>query len=37
MCGLSAAFFFAVVTRWISNWMRRKTALEAHSAAPMGK
>jgi hypothetical protein len=37
MCGLSAAFFFAVVTRWISNWTRRKTALEPHAAAPMGK
>jgi len=35
MCGLSAAFFFAVVTRWISNWIRRKTALEHDSAAPM--
>jgi hypothetical protein len=35
MCGLSAAFFFAVVTRWMSNWMRSKTALKPDSAAPM--
>jgi Ion channel len=28
MCGLSTGFFFAVVSRWISNWMQRKTALE---------
>jgi hypothetical protein len=28
MCGLSTGFFFAVVSRWISNWMQRKTAPE---------
>jgi hypothetical protein len=28
MCGLSTGLFFAVVSRWISNWMQRKTALE---------
>ncbi|HVP09793.1 MAG TPA: ion channel [Phycisphaerae bacterium] len=33
MCGLSAGLFFAVVMRWISNWMQRKTALEPHAAA----
>jgi hypothetical protein len=27
MCGLSTGIFFAVVMRWISNWMRRKNAL----------
>jgi Ion channel len=37
MCGLSTGLFFAVVSRWISNWMHRKTALESHSAAPMNK
>ena len=25
MCGLSTGLFFAVVSRWISNWMQRKT------------
>jgi hypothetical protein len=25
MCGLSAGLFFTVVSRWISNWMQRKT------------
>jgi hypothetical protein len=24
MCGLSTGLFFAVVSRWISNWMQRK-------------
>jgi hypothetical protein len=28
MCGLSTGLFFAVVMRWISNWMQRKTAPE---------
>ena len=37
MCGLSTGLFFAVVTRWISNWMQRKTASEPHSAAPMNE
>ena len=31
MCGLSTGLFFAVVSRWISNWMQRRTALEPHS------
>jgi hypothetical protein len=35
MCGISAALFFAIVSRWISNEMQRKTALEHQSAAPM--
>jgi len=35
MCGLSTGLFFAVVSRWMSSWMQRKTALEPHSAAPM--
>jgi hypothetical protein len=26
MCGLSTGLFFAVVIRWISNWMKRETA-----------
>jgi hypothetical protein len=37
MCGLSTGLFFAVISRWISNWMRRKNALEPHSAAPMNE
>ena len=37
MCGLSTGLFFAFVSRWISNWMQRKPALEPHSAAPMNK
>jgi hypothetical protein len=37
MFGLSTGLFFAVVSRWISNWMQRKTALEPHSAAPMNQ
>jgi hypothetical protein len=27
LCGLSTGIFFAVIFRWISNWMRTKTAL----------
>jgi len=34
MCGLSAGLFFAVVSRWTSNWMRKQTTSEHHSAAP---
>jgi hypothetical protein len=34
MCGLSAGLFFAVVSRWISSWMRRQTELERDSASP---
>jgi hypothetical protein len=37
MCGLSTGLFFALVSRWISNWMHRQTAVEPHSAAPMNK
>ena len=37
MCGLSTGLFFALVSRWHSNWMQRKTALEPHAAAPMNK
>jgi hypothetical protein len=37
MYGLSTGLFFALVSRWISNWMQRRTALEAHSTAPMNK
>jgi hypothetical protein len=28
MCGLSTGLFFALVSWWISQWLRRKTALE---------
>ena len=28
MCGLSTGLFFAAITRWISNYMRRKPTLE---------
>jgi hypothetical protein len=35
MCGLSTGLFFAVVSRWISNWMQRKTALDAHPPDPI--
>lgn len=35
MCGLSTGLFFAVVSRWIGNGMKRKTALEKRrEAAP---
>ena len=34
MFGLSTGLFFAVVIRWIHNWMQRQTALESHSPAP---
>jgi hypothetical protein len=37
MCGLSTGLFFAVVMRWISNWMQRKSELEPDSAAPKKK
>jgi hypothetical protein len=33
MCGLSTGIFFAVVLRWIANFMRSKTATEPPSAA----
>jgi hypothetical protein len=28
MCGLSTGLFFALVSRWHSNWMQRQTALD---------
>jgi hypothetical protein len=34
MCGLSTGLFFALVTRWISNWARWRTALEPQGASP---
>jgi hypothetical protein len=33
MCGLSTGLFFAVVSRWIRNWMQSKTPPEAQSPA----
>ena len=37
MFGLSTVLFFTVVRRWISNWMRRQTALESQLVPPMSK
>ena len=37
MCGLSTGLFFALVSRWISNWMHWRTASESHAAAPTNK
>jgi hypothetical protein len=34
MCGLSTGLFFALVTRWHSNWVRRRNALEPQAAPP---
>lgn len=34
MCGLSAGLFFAVVSRWIGNWMQREAASGFQAAAP---
>lgn len=34
MCGLSAGLFFALVTRWHSNWLQRRTEAETRAAAP---
>jgi hypothetical protein len=34
MCGVSTGLFFALVTRWLSNWMRWRTTLEPHAAPP---
>ena len=36
MVGLSTGLFFAIVSRWIINWIQRETASEP-SAAPMDK
>ena len=35
MCGLSTGLFFALVSRWHSNWLQRRAALEDRAAAPM--
>jgi hypothetical protein len=37
MCGLSTGLFFALVSRWISNWRHQETVLEAHTAASLHK
>jgi len=34
MGGLSTGLFFALVSRWISNWVKRQTALEARAVPP---
>jgi hypothetical protein len=34
MCGLSTGLFFALVSRWHSNWMEYKTTSETHAVAP---
>ena len=34
MCGLSTGLFFALISRWISNWPQWRAASEPHSAAP---
>jgi len=34
MCGLSTGLFFALVTQWHSNWVRRRNALELQAASP---
>ena len=34
MCGVSTGLFFALVTRWHSNWLQRRTESESHPAAP---
>jgi hypothetical protein len=33
MCGLSTGLFFALVSRWHSNWVQRKTESESHAAS----
>jgi len=37
MFGLSTGLFFAVVSRWIHNWMQGQTALEPRSLPPTSK
>ena len=34
MCGLSTGLFFALVTQWHSNWVRRRNELELQAAPP---
>jgi Ion channel len=35
MCGLSTGLFFALVNRWINNWMKTRTAPEPQLTAPI--
>jgi hypothetical protein len=35
MTGLSTGLFFALVYRWISTWVQKRTASERSSTAPM--
>lgn len=37
MCGLSTGLFFALASRWMSDFVKRKTASEPRSAAPTNK
>jgi hypothetical protein len=34
MCGVSTGLFFALVSRWLSNWMQWRSALEPQAAPP---
>ena len=33
MCGLSTGLFFALVNRWISNWMQKRAESESHAGS----
>jgi len=33
MCGVSTGLFFALVNRWVSNWMKMKSSSEPQAAA----
>jgi len=35
MCGLSTGLFFAIVSKWIGNWIERRNALEPGSIPPL--
>jgi len=37
MYGLSTGLFFALVSRWIRNWMQTNAVPELHSAAPISE
>jgi hypothetical protein len=37
MCGLSTGLFFAVVSRWISNYLAKDSRIRTSSAAPIEK
>ena len=37
MYGLSTGLFFALVSRWIRNWLQTNAAPEVHSAVPIGE